>query len=216
MQNRHIWQQTLPTFSHHNTLYTIHNARNFHRLWDNEAKQEFTEVKIDLKHIVRAKIYQSTFGFGGLKNVAAHYMIWFVYNDWWTEKEIIFSIEARSLRGKEYSLLRWLTPGGYSIIYIRWTPSDVLSLRKNTRHDPLKWYDLNLSANKVQDLFVYFSHRTNMISHKKIWYHLRFYNCLTDLHKWLSIVSRKIPRISSRTIRSKGYITYLQKKWLLA
>ncbi len=216
MHNRHIWQQTLPNFSHHNTLYIIHNTRDFHRLGDNDAKQKYIETTIDIRTITKAKIYQSTFWFARLKNIAAHYMIGFVYVENWEEKEIVFSIEARSTSGKEYSLWTGLTPGGYSIIYIRGTPSDVLSLRKNTWHDPLKSFDLLLSAEKVQELFIYFSRRTNFIVQHRLGYHLWFYNCLTDLHKWLSIVSGKVPRISTRTIRPKWYISYLQKKWLVA
>ena len=209
----HIWQQTLPSISHNWSMYTIHDVRDYHWESDNEAEQKYTSVTFNLTHITKCRLYQSAFGFW---HIIAHYMIGFSYiNHEWYEDEIVLSIEARRPAWEDYTLRKWIIPWMYSIIYTRGTPSDILSLRKHVRHDPLISYELELSAKKCQDLFVYFAHRTNSIIHNQLWYHAIWYNCLTDLHKWLSHVTSTMYSVTPRTVIAKWYIGHLKRHWLI-
>lgn len=210
---RHIWQQTLPHISHIWSVYTIHEVRDYHRQSDNTANQKYTSITFNISHITKCRLYQSAFWYG---HVIAHYMIWFSYiNHEWYEDEVILSIEARRPAWEEYSLRKWIIPWMYSIIYTRWTPSDILSLRKHVRHDPLISYELELHSKQCQDLFVYFWHRTNSILQKKMSYHAIWYNCLTDLHKWLSHVTKKLFSVTLWTVIAKWYIWHLKRHWLI-
>jgi hypothetical protein len=177
---RHIWQQTLPHISHNWSMYIIHDVRDYHWNTEENAKQQYISMTLNLSHITKCRLYQSAFGFG---HIIAHYMIWFSYiNSEWYEDEIILSIEARRPAGEKYSLRKGIIPWMYSIIYTRWTPSDILSLRKHVRQDPLISYDLELTSKQCQDLFVYFWHRTNRVIHHTMSYHAIFYNCISDYH----------------------------------
>lgn len=211
---RHIWQQTLPLISHNWHFYTIDHVRNF--IWESDmvAEQIYTTITLDIHKIHSCKIYQSTFWFG---NIIAHYMIGFCYTSAENkEEEIILSIEARRPYWDKYALRKWLIPWMYSIMYTWGTPRDILSLRKHVWHDPLRSHTLTLSAKETQNLFIYFTHRTNYIHHNKVHYHAFIYNCLTDLHSWISHISKKLFPITRRTIMSKGYIGYLRRNKLIA
>lgn len=213
MQRRHLGQQTLPDISHTGNTYHIHNVRDYHWESDNLAKQQYKSLDIQLSNITSCRIYQSTFRFW---HMIAHYMIWFSYiNHEWYEDEVILSIEARRPYWEQYTLRKWLIPWMYSIIYTRGTPSDILSLRKHVWHDPLQSHELHLTKQQCQDLFIYFGHRTNYIMHHQVSYHAVWYNCLTDLHTWLSHVTKKLFSITPRTVISKWYIWYLKRNWLI-
>ena len=210
---RHIWQQTLPHISHNWSVYTIHDVRDYHWETDNAAKQQFTSITFNLWKITTCRLYQSAFWFG---HIIAHYMIWFSYiNHEWYEDEIVLSIEARRPAWEEYTLRKGIIPWMYSIIYTRWTPRDILSLRKHVWHDPLVSYELELSAKKCQDLFTYFAHRTNSIIYHQLSYHAIWYNCLTDLHRWLSSVTKTLFSITPWTVMAKWYIWYLKRHKLI-
>lgn len=210
---RHIGQQTLPQIRHQWHIFTIENARNFHRKSENDALKDYVTISIDISKLKTCKIYESDFWY---KRLFAHCMLWFVYLDIHGEEhEIIFSIEARRPQWQEYVLWKWIVPGMYSIIYVRWNPSDLLALRKHVRHDPLVSHELVLSNKEIQDLFKYFAHKTNKIHNRQIPYHAIRYNCITDLHRWLAHCSKKLFSLTIRTIFPKWYISYLQRNWLI-
>lgn len=210
---RHIGQQTLPHISHNGSIYTIHDVRDYHRETDNTAKQQYTTISFDISHITSCRLYQSAFWFW---HIIAHYMIWFSYiNHEWYEDEIVLSIEARRPSWEEYKLRKWIIPGMYSIIYTRWTPSDILSLRKHVWHDPLVSHELTLLPKQCQDLFIYFAHRTNSIIHHQLWYHAIWYNCLTDLHRGLSNVTKWLFPFTPWTVMAKWYVWHLRRHWLI-
>lgn len=210
---RHLWQQTLATISHHNGIYIIHNTRDYHRQSEHTAKQQYASIEVNLSKIKSCRLYQSTFGY---KHVLAHYMIWFIYDDENNEEhEIILSIEARRPKWEPYTLWKGIIPWMYSIIYTRGTPSDLLWLRKNIWHDPLHSYDLSLNNIQVQNLFIYYVHRTNNLLQKPIFYHAVWYNCLTDLHRWLSHSTNILYPVTLWTVVSKWYVWYLQRMGII-
>lgn len=210
---RHIWQQTLPHITHQWTNFVIENARNYHRKTEHTAEQQYLSIHIDTSKITGCRIYESAFWY---KHVLSHCMLGFIYTDsHGEEKELILSIEARRPAWEKYSLWKGIIPAMYEIIYTRWTPGDLLALRKHIRRDPLVSYTLNLPPLAFQKLFTYFAHRTNKIYNKPISYHAIRYNCLTDLHRWLSASYKKLFSFTIRTIIPRWYIWYLKRKWLI-
>lgn len=210
---RHLWQQTLSTISHNGNIYTIENVRDFHWTSEDSAKSWYRTIHLHTHQITGCRLYQSRFW---LWRIVAHYMIGFSYtNSEWYEDEIILSIEARRPSWQQYTLRKALIPWMYSIIYIRGTPSDVLSLRKHVWHEPLVSFSLQIDQHQAQELFSYFCHRTNYVAHHHISYHAILYNCLTDLHRGIAHITHSLSPITPRTVFSKWYITYLQKMGII-
>ncbi len=212
-QKRHIGQEILPTISHYQGTYRIENVRDFERETEHAAKQHFSTMDIQLDHITGCSLYQSLFGFD---NLLAHYMLWFHIQDPETKatREVILSIEARRPAGDNYSLWKGIIPKLYGIIYIWGTHRDLIGLRNDIWKEPAVGYTMKFSATQAQNLFRYFSHRTNSITHTPLSYNAIAYNCLTDLHLWIHNVRHDLPSHTIRTILAKWYLAYSQKKWV--
>lgn len=208
---RHIGQEILPIISHYQGIYTIENVRDFRWETEHAAKQHFLTMNIKLDHIVGCRLYQSLFWY---KDIYAHYMLGFTIKDPVKNSydEVILSIEARRPQWDNYSLWKGIIPHMYDIIYIRWTPQDLLWLRKDVRKEPLHSYTIKLSQAQSQDLFSYLASKTNTLVHKPLSYHAIRYNCLTDLHKWLWTILSHLKHSTVWTVFAKWYINYLIQK----
>lgn len=213
-KKRHIWQETLPTISHYQGVYTVEHVRDFERETEHAAKQHFLTMDIAIDHITWCTLYQSLFEY---KNLLAHYMIWFhIKNpDTNESQEIILSIEARRPEWDNYSLWKGIIPHMYDIIYIWGTKRDLVGLRTTIWKEPLSSHNMAASWKQAQQLFEYFAHRTNSLIHTPLSYHAIWYNCLTDLHAWLHTTLKKLSKYTVWTVLARWYLGYCQKKWVL-
>ena len=161
---------------------TIFDVRNFTRRSDDDFDRDFYDTSFSLQEIESVDFFSSTFAF---KEKIGHTFLSFGLVDW---SQIVISIEARKEKWEEYSPVKWIF-NQYELAYVIADEKDIISLRTEVRGDPVYQYELDVSADNAQKLFLSLIEKSNDLSITPAFYNTLVDNCTSVLWKHVNKIS---------------------------
>jgi len=161
---------------------TLSNIRNFTRRSNDDFDQNFYDTSFALDEIESVDFFLSTFMF---QERIGHTFLSFGLTD---GSQIVISIEARKEKWEEYSPVKWMF-NQYELAYVIASEQDTISLRTQVRGDPVYRYELDVSSEHAQDLFLSLLTQSNELSTNPAFYHTLVDNCASVLRKHANKIS---------------------------
>jgi hypothetical protein len=163
-------------------IITLNNVRNNKYRTLSDFDVNYYNGKYDIKEL--KKVYLLTDPFSKL---AAHTMLSFEFSD---EKRVVMSVEIRREVGEVFENFKGLFRG-YELYFVWADEKDVIKLRTNYRMDNVYMYELDMSEENAQKLFIEALRRTNELKDKPEFYNLIANNCTTAIAQMLQAVYDK-------------------------
>ncbi len=156
--------------------FKVNDIRDFK--WDAADKIRYESMNFELKNVIKVKAVVSHFA--AISEIA-HVFLIFELDD---GRQLGISIEARREVDESFSLSGGLL-AQFELIYVVATPDDLLGIRRINK-EATHVYPLNVSTEKVQQLFLLISKEVNSLREKPQLYHLFFKNCTNQIVKHVS------------------------------
>jgi hypothetical protein len=183
--NDRNWEKDMEVLSSaivEGNIVTVDNIRNNTYRSASDFDVQYYQGKYDIKKL--QKVYLLTDPFTKL---AAHNMLSFEFSD---GKRVAMSVEIRREVGEVFEDFKGLFRG-YELYFVWADEKDVIKLRTNYRMDNVYMYELDMSKENIQKLFMEAIKRTNELKNKPEFYNLIINNCTTNIARMLQIVYNK-------------------------
>lgn len=161
---------------------TINNIRDIKYRDVLDYDLAYINEKFDLDKMSKAYFFVDPFD-----TLSAHTMLGFEFSD---GKRVVLSVEVRREVGEWFDGPKGLLRQ-YEVIYVWSTENDVVKLRTNFRKDNLYMYEMKMSKENLQKLFVEAITRTNKLFKEPEFYNTLNNNCTTNLAELLQKVYNK-------------------------
>ena len=185
--NNRAWsadQKILPYTKFNGNKAHIYNIRNFKYKTEHDYKKQYYDKIFNLDDIKSA--YYILEPFRGYKG-AAHTFLSFEFKN---DEFIAISIEIRKKGGDKFSAIKGLFKG-FEIMYVIGDERDLIGLRANHRKDKVYVYPINMSKEKIRNLFLDMLKRANKLKEKPEFYNTVSNTCLTNILKHTNNLSQK-------------------------
>jgi len=170
-KNQQVLQSA--TFNDDGTI-TIHNLRDTIYKNFRDYTPRYSDVIVNPKYIVSAKIYTSKLSMPGV-----HLFTSFVFS---SGHKVVISIQMRRY-GDSYGLLHalrmFINPS--ELMYIIMTERDALMVNDTLWNKGLCRYDINLSPEELSKVFISILRRANKLYEHPEFYSLFSNNCITNV-----------------------------------
>ena len=170
--------------------------------------QKYFDNDYDIDTIVNCTLYSVPFGKSW---IYSHLILGFHFDD---GQELVLSVEARRRPDEDFSVIKGFLPY-YGLIYIWWTPKDLLGLRLHVRKDTIYAYKITFDKKICQKIFLDCLKRTDtLISHPETYGSL-LNNCTTNIIKHCTdSLELPYPSFDYRVILSGKIEGYLREmRW---
>jgi hypothetical protein len=172
------WQEPLSLQAHaefNENFVTIKNIRNFRYSADEKVSYaNYYNQTYDLNKIYKVWYIVEPFKD---RDYAAHTFLSFEFSD---EKYITISIEARKLKGQEYSIFLGMLKT-YPLMYIASDERDSILMRANIRKNKVYLYPVKINPEQARVLFKDMLVRMNDLSESPKWYNTFTDNCTSAI-----------------------------------
>ncbi len=172
------WQEPFSLQAHaefNEDFVTIKNIRNFRYGADEkESYINYYDQTYDLNKI--SKVWYIVEPFKDA-DYAAHTFLSFDFSD---DKYITITIEARKLKGQEYSIFLGMLKT-YPLIYIVADERDSILMRANIRKNEVYLYPVKIEPEQARVLFTDMLLRMNDLAEKPKWYNTFTDNCTSAI-----------------------------------
>jgi len=158
--------------------------RNIRNMDHAKRKAHYTSMKLNLSKLKSADFINVPFSRGSM---FSHPMIQFNFED---GKEIVLSVEARKQPGTRFNRMAWIFRS-YGLIFQRWTPEDLIGLRKDFRKNRVFNYRLKLTKKQLQDIMLTYIDTTQNLLKKPQFYHTIYSQCGNNLRIPISKITKK-------------------------
>ena len=181
-------QAVLATAEINGTQVLIHNVRDFkYSSTSTEVFPHYYDATYDTKDIVGMDFIVEPFS---KIKAYAHTMFSFSFKD---GKRVMVSVEIRKQKGDIYNALFGFF-NKYELIYVVGDEKDLLGARAIGSHLKLYMYPVQVSKEKIAELFLVMMDKVNLHSVKPEFYNTIFANCTTKLVEAVNVIAEpKIP-----------------------
>ncbi len=165
-----------------NNLVTLNNVRNNTYRTTTDFDVHYYTGHYDISKLERVYLITDPFG-----KLSAHTMLSFEFSD---GQRVVSSIEIRREVGEVFENFKGMFRG-YELYYVWADENDVVKLRTDYRLDKVYRYELDMSKENVQSLFLKALERTNKLKDRPEFYNLLFNNCTTNIAQMLQEIYKK-------------------------
>jgi len=174
-------QAIQPYTERENDLVSIYNIRNFTYKSTTDFAVQYYNKTYDLNKLDTVWYIVEPFG---TWTGPAHTFLSFGFGD----EYVAVSVEVRKEKGEKYSALKGLFRQ-YELIYIIGDEKDLIKLRSNYRNDTVYLYPLAVPKQKIRELFLHITYRTNSLKEKPEFYNTFSNTCTINIMRHINSIA---------------------------
>ncbi len=166
-------------------VLVVQDLRNFDWHGAHDCVEHWEERRYALAGLEAVDLFVSTWG----DPRVAHLIVSFVFS---ARDPLAFSIETRRERSEGWSMLAGFMRS-YELILIAADERDVIRVRTNLRHEEVRRYRLDTTAQMRRSLVDQYVREMNNLARRPRFYNTLFCNCTTEVVRILRAAGRPVP-----------------------